>query len=309
MFSHYCVKTFGIENVYKQFLFAGSSLVIFFMLQGFLATPSVYNNNIKMFIKKRMLRLYPSFIMTLIATVIVVLCNGNDVSVRNVIAYFAKEMLFWSGSDFYGISNGAVWAIFIQLQVYFVLYLTIREMMRINNHYLPLIILVFLIMVNYFDETIRMYIDENISHHLAIAYSYFFLRFAYFFYLGFYIYKYKDIIVPFLSLYAYWLILLHVIWHLDLFQIPSGYCYTDPITVITASLAAVGIAYRLKKIKFRCEISYDVFVWHMPVYTGLSLFYDQKGWGLVVLSIVITIILSFFSNSISKKIVDYSISR
>ena len=96
---------------------------------------------------------------------------------------------------------------------------------------------------------------------------------------------------------------------MDLFQIPSGYCYTDPITVITASLAAVGIAYRLKKIKFRCEISYDVFVWHMPVYTGLSLFYDQKGWGLVVLSIVITIILSFFSNSISKKIVDYSISR
>ena len=275
------------------------------MLQGFLVVPSVFRNNTNQFIKKRIFRLYPSYIFTLILTVLIALYINSDINIREIYVYFIKELLLFRGSDFYGISNGAIWAVFIQLQVYFVCYLVARWLIKIDKFAIWLVIFVILLAINYLDKYLSLIIENTISRPMSIAYSYFFLRFSYFFYLGIMVYKFKDRIIPILSKYAFWLLLLHLIWHLQFIELPSGYCYTDPITVITSSLAAIGIAYRLKKIKLKYEISYDIYVWHMPVYTGLSLLFLPNGYIHIVLSIIVTIFFSFLSNYLSKVIVGY----
>lgn len=306
MFSHYCVKTFGIENVSREFLFAGSSLVVFFSLQGFLVIPSALRNNLGKFAKKRILRLYPSYTLSLIFTISVVCLAGFMPNLLETLLFFTRELLFFDGIDFHGVSNGAIWAIFIQLQVYIVVFFTAKRIVRMNSMKLWTLFLLFLMSLNYMDAYILSYMDKVGLHYVGAVYTHLFIRYAYFFWIGMFAYRFYDRWIPILYKYAYLLLAIHIVWHMDIISLPKGYCYTDPITVITASLAALGVAYRIGSIKLKYEISYDVFVWHMPVYTALKLFVQDEGWPFIIFCIIITILLSFMSNFFTRKIVSLS---
>lgn len=101
MFSHYCVRVFGDRiTPYKPLLFAGSSLVVFFCLCGFLVGPSVMRNTKVEFFKKRIIRLYPVFLATLITTVFLVFISGQNVKTVQIAKWFAREIVLWGGARF-----------------------------------------------------------------------------------------------------------------------------------------------------------------------------------------------------------------
>lgn len=100
MFSHYCVKVFGDEALrYKPLLFGGSSLVVFFCLCGFLVGPSVLRNSKVDFFKKRIIRLYPVFLTTLIIIFVVVFVSGQSIKVFQILKWFTREITLWGGRN------------------------------------------------------------------------------------------------------------------------------------------------------------------------------------------------------------------
>ena len=305
MFSHYCVRTFGIENVRKEFLYAGSSLVIFFALQGYLVIPSALRNDVKLYLKKRILRLYPSFSLTLITTLIMVCFAGYKPDILDSLVYLIRELFLFDGVEFHGISNGAVWAIFIQIQIYVVAYVSASKLYKIDSLKIYITIFILLLVVNYSDKQILKLLDSIGLDFVGAVYTHLFIRYAYFFWIGIMIFKFYNIFIPLLKRYAYIILMFHLVWHYGIIKLPEGYCYTDPVTAITASLAAIGIAYRIGSIKLKYEISYDVFVWHMPVYSTLGLFIDYNGWESIALACSITIILSFLSNRVTTQVVKF----
>ena len=298
MFSHYCVKVFGDEVVcYKPLLFAGSSLVVFFCLCGFLVGPSVLRNSKIEFLKKRIIRLYPVFVATLVATVLVVIISGQYVSASRIIEWFVGEIICWRGRNIGGVSNGAIWAISIQIQFYFFSVFTYKYLHSINSKVFWVGLLLFSFILNITYVPVCDYLNSVGLRIVRGAYRYSFIPYYFFFLIGMFAYKYFDSIVPILRKYAYILLIVHLVWHMGFIKMPPPtWRYTDPITVLTASMAAIGLAYRLPRIKIKNDLSYDIFCWHMPVITGFALYSEVAGWTKVLMCISITLILSYLTN-------------
>lgn len=125
MVSHYTVLLIGKENVfYEKWLFAGASLVAFFVICGFFLIPSLSKMEGKKYIVKRIIRIYPLYIISIFITVgaayIVPIVRGGYTypSVLEAGKYAIKMIIKPNTYVINGISNGAIWAIFIELQVY-----------------------------------------------------------------------------------------------------------------------------------------------------------------------------------------------
>ena len=297
MFSHYCVNVFGDLTIpYKPFLFAGSSLSIFFALCGFLVGPSVLRNSPKDFIKKRILRIYPVYIFTLITTILVADIHGNNYTIIQKFQWFAKELITMRGVSYGGISNGAIWAISIQLQVYIISLLIYKRLHKIESKGIWGLLIVLFLFLNVTYCPFTRLLEDRGFHYIKMAYYYSFIPSFYFFLIGMFVYKFFDDVVPILKKYALLFLAIHLLWHAGFVDFPPTSYYTDPITVITAVIAAIGGAYRFPGIKLSKDFSYDIYCWHMPVITGLSLFLYTKDWMLIILSILITTVLSYLTN-------------
>lgn len=297
MFSHYCVHAFGETAIhpYKPFLFSGSSLVVFFFLSGFLIGPSVLRNTWRDYILKRVIRLYPVYVVTLIATLIVADIAGADFGLWQKIKWFVVS-LFMQGAEYGGISNGAIWAIFIQIQVYLIAVLLYKHLHKIESVKWWSLIILFFLICNITYLPFCDFLDYYGLHKLKIIYCKSFIPYLYIFLLGMFVYRFFYRVVPFLKKYALVLLAIHLIWHIGLIEFPHTYCYTDPISVITVSMAATGLAYRIPDLTISKDMSYDIFCWHMPVWTAVVLFSDISGWIKISICIIITVLLSFVTN-------------
>lgn len=71
--------------------------------------------------------------------------------------------------------------------------------------------------------------------------------------------------------------------------------YTDPITVILSGLSVLGLAYRFGNARVKMDLSYGIFVWHMPVLTFLSAVYPDNQCRVFILAIVLTLLLTVVS--------------
>lgn len=297
MFSHYSINVFGDEAMrYKPLLFAGSSLVVFFCLCGFLVGPSVLRNTKIEFFKKRIIRLYPVFIATLITTVVVVIISGQHVNVIQILKWFFREIIIWRGLDLAGVYNGAIWAISIQIQFYIFSVFTYKWLHSIDSKTFWIGLLIFSLLLNITYVPVCDYLNSIGLRIIKGAYRYSFIPYYFFFLIGMFAYKYFDSIIPFLKKYAYVLLIIHLVWHMGFIEMPPTWRYTDPITALTASMAAIGLAYRLPRIKIKNDLSYDIFCWHMPIITGFALYSEVSGWAKMLICICITLILSYTTN-------------
>lgn len=305
MVSHYCIRVFGDRIIpYKPLLFAGSSLVVFFCLCGFLVGPSVMRNTKVEFFKKRIIRLYPVFLTTLITTVLVVFISGQNVKAVLIAKWFSREIALWGGQDLCGISNGAMWAIFIQIQFYVFSAFTYKWFHAIESKAMWFGLILLSLALNVFYVPLSDILDLMGMHILRGIYQNSLIPYYFFFLIGMFSYRFFDSIIPFLKKYAYVLLIIHVIWHMRFIKMPPTYCYIDPIMAITASMAAIGLAYRLPLIKLKNDLSYDIYCWHMPVITAFAVFCDIEGWIKVLLCISITLLLSFLTNKhIEQKLI------
>ena len=297
MFSHYNVHTFGLENVFKPIFFAGSSLCVFFVLSGFLVGQSVLRNSRKTFLKKRVLRLYPVYLCTLFFSIIAVFIFEERVEIFKCLRWFGGE-LFFKGKELYGVSNGVTWAIFVQIQVYIAAMFFYPVLNKIKKIEIWLMILFVLLMLN----LLYGYINEFFCNVGFNFYSITFFPYAYFFFLGIIVFQFFNRIVPFLVKYCWLFLVVHLVWHLHLIPFPKIYLYTDPITVVTAAAAAIGFAYKkpyFSKIK---DLSYDIFIWHMPIYTFINSYTAFAGWAKILICLVLTFFFSYLTHRFVERV-------
>ena len=208
------------------------------------------------------------------------------------------------GAEIGGISNGAMWAIFVQIQFYVFSAFTYKWFHAIESKVVWGSLILLALALNCFYIPLSDYLNSTSMHILRGLYRCSFVPYWFYFLIGVVSYRFFDAIVPFLKRYAYLLLIIHIVWHIGLVKIPSTYCYTDPITAITASMAAIGLAYKLPKINIKIDLSYDIYCWHMPVITAFAILCGIGGWTKIILCIGITLLLSFLTNKyIEQKLI------
>ena len=96
------------------------------------------------------------------------------------------------------------------------------------------------------------------------------IPYAYIFLAGLFCYRFFDEIVPYLQRYWWLLFLVYVPIRFTILKVIGmtgvnfGVNY-DIFSALLLSLASIGAAYRLGEIRFKHELSYGIFLWHMVV--------------------------------------------
>ena len=284
---------------WASFLTEGSvGVMIFFTMTGFLMMASWENTiNRKQgylaFLKKRILRLYP---MVWLSFFFVVAVDFFVYRVRfeigPFIRWFFEYGILTKGSMYMGegIGNGVLWTIIPDL-FFYILTPIVYKIMHKANEVVSILIVAFCCMLNFFDEPL-MQICENYPGVRFVSNS-FFIYLFYEFLIGSYLYFRLDKVRAFIAKFKYaWIVLigLFVVWF-DFY----GYSgYIKPIGVmhspylgIVVPFIVIIIGYSFGCVRFKVEISYEIFILHMIVVGFL------KGLGVMgYLGILLTVVIT-----------------
>ena len=96
------------------------------------------------------------------------------------------------------------------------------------------------------------------------------ISYAYIFLVGLFCYRFFDELIPYLEKKWAWILCLYVVVRfvilktIGLTGVNLGVNY-DVFSATLLSFISIGIAYRLGEIRFKHELSYGLFLWHMVV--------------------------------------------
>ena len=132
------------------------------------------------------------------------------------------------------------------------------------------------------------------------------IPYFYIFMLGMFVYKFRERMLPVIKekvwlLFACYIIIKVLLMNINM-PISLGVNY-DIFTASLLSFAVIGIAYRLGTIRFKNEISYGIFIWHMIVVNIAIEIIKINGWGqnismrcmLGLIGLLVTILASYIS--------------
>lgn len=267
-------SSFFIEELRKVLLcFPG--VVVLFTISGFLITASLERTNSKkIFFKKRIFRLFPELWICTIFNLVILSIFASD--------YFDRSILLWLFSQIFGIAytpncmkefatgsiNGALWTIFVELQLYVVtccLYPFLKKLSYIGwGVVLVLFTAMNLIIGAWFP--VLPSIGQKIVERTFLPYG---------------------------------------IWYLILYVFvkqPGYYC--GILTSIFCPLIVIGLAYWLPPFRIKLDLSYGMFLYHWMV---LNIFVhfgwlSRLAWPVTLgLFIGSTLILSWLSRWLVSK--------
>ncbi len=280
---------------------------IFFFISGFLISKSYENNtNIKDYIVNRALRIYPALIFCVAISVIAVYLTGylgeKEFSFSHFILWIGTQTTFlqFYNPEFMrdfgvGVINGSLWTIAVELQFYIMIPILyyIFGFSKSNNHhnrnllFLISIFLIFFMIECTFDNIYKDYILFKIFEVTFIPWIWMFL-------VGVFFQKNFDIIYKFLSGKLIYILPSYIIiayytrhylgWHIgnDI----------NPILYILLTILIFSMAYSYstfsQKILKRNDISYGIYIYHMPI-VNIFIYY---GYTQEILSVVTIIFLT-----------------
>ena len=105
-------------NMLPNFFDGALGVSLFFLISGFVIPNAVMSKGSKTFLIARIIRIYPTMIVSLLITLcIVFLANSNSV-ISNVIAYLKNVSLFrgWIGGENL---NSVLWSLEVEIRFYF----------------------------------------------------------------------------------------------------------------------------------------------------------------------------------------------
>lgn len=303
----------SIDSKYLNFLDLLPGVQIFFFISGFLIIKSfkkIKNNKFKNFFYNRILRIYPGlyfcFILTFISIIFSQYLKNIDINYYQLFLWLITQLSFFQfyNPDFLrgygvGVANGSLWTISVEIQFYlltFFIYL-------ILNKYKKLLIIIFggLIFLNIGNAVF----NEKITFFLKL-FNVSFLPWLYMFLWGCYLEGNEKLQKKIKSYNIFLIIFIFIVINylssqLDIFRGKTN--ALNPIEFFFLSLIIFKIAY-IKKIpgEFinRNDISYGVYLYHMPIVNFLI----YKNITQSYLSLTISIILTLLFAVISWKLIE-----
>ena len=304
---------FGYEHFLITLLGYFPGVPIFFFVSGFLIYSSYEKSKenqkpLLNFYQKRFLRLYPALWFCLILSVISVWQSGYFNSIKldttNFLAWILAQSSFF---QFYnpeflrgygiGVLNGSLWTIAVELQFYILTPILYLLLTRLNKITIFSIIFIF-ILINIFNSQLN---DRD--NMLMKLFYVSFLPWIYMFILGALLYKNEEVLnyikrIPFIVF-----VLLYVISYL----LTKDYGWgngINPISYILLACMVIKLAFKAPNLSDsilnRNDISYGIYIFHMPIVNYLIFSDINGGLGLFV-CLVTTIIVSLTSWFIIEK--------
>jgi peptidoglycan/LPS O-acetylase OafA/YrhL len=313
------LKIEHLPGIFQGLLDASRALPgvpIFFFISGFLISKS-YENNSKIFeyAQNRILRIYPGLTVCLGLSVGSVFLLGyfrqNEVGFNQFAAWILAQL---SVAQFYnpdfmrgygvGVLNGSLWTIAVEVQFYVLtplLYSSLKLLgqskLREQNTFLICLVLIFMV-ANRIFVSYRFIYQENFIYKLLGAT---FIPYFYMYLIGVIFQKNYNLLSRYLEgkflmiFLLYWpsALMLNQTFGLPLGNSISPFLYL-PLSVVIFAGAFTSKSLSSKLLK-KQDISYGIYIYHMPVVNGII----YLGWlgelKALSLAIFITLILAIIS--------------
>lgn len=275
LYSAFYVMTLHIMRHIRQIEASRSfvwwnGVVVLFCISGFLVPASMERSkNVWEFIKKRVLRIIPSLWICIIVGVLISALFCGFVFDKTFAVWFAGQLAFirdfpqpeFISSFGVGNFNGSLWTIIFTVQFYII---TAAVYKFLHNKKLGtwIAVLASSMAVN----LIVPYLQEILPETGRIIISHTCLPYLHIYFGGWFMYRYRDKIVP---------VLTHTkILCVVLFLLRAFYCekygvrvgeYQDIVLVTLLCMMTVGFGYSFGRIRFKFDLSYGLYLYHMVV--------------------------------------------
>lgn len=284
------------------FLFNGFlGLVILFTISGFLACASMENGGGALkYLKKRFIRILPPYYVCVIINAIVILLIYPILpSIKDVCIWLCTTLLaFHVTPDFLnhyatGSSNGSLWSIFIILQFYIIVSVVYPQVKRWKQ-WVHLILIAIMITINMLCGYLC---NSLLSDALAELLRRTCIPYLYIFWIGMYIYIFRNSIIPLLVKYWYIPVGVYIIGRFTAFStLFPIWVYCSPFEGIILPILTFTLGYKLGNHRIKYDLSYGIFLYHFAVMNVLIYFSIPIDSTIsLLLIIVISIILAVFS--------------
>ncbi len=265
-YTGYCVNVFHIDSSLMQSIRVVTEhipgVVIFFAISGFLTSRTCSRLSFKEFFFNRAVRILPPlYLCTIINACFIIVVAG--VSFWNLLPWIIMQIFgvaftpgFLSGFAT-GSINGALWTIFVQIQLYFLCAFVWKYLKKISNAKAALIFLA---------SVALNIISKIIVLRFPIADKYLsrtFFPYFVWFYIGMVMYKNFS----FVSEHARTISAISLLgWGSIVFTSISdfGY-YTGIITSTLLSVIVIALSYSFGRFRVRFDFTYELFLYHWIV--------------------------------------------
>lgn len=264
---------------YREIVRMFPGVVILFSLSGFLIAASYEkSSSMRVFFQKRILRIYPPLWLCTVINLIVLFFLGQNI--------FNLDMFFWVCTQIVGIANtpsilkdfatgsinGVLWTIFTEVQLYVVLAFTYRKLKKMSSVGWSILGLALLFC------NLGAYFLQNTGRVVSKITERLFLPYALWFFIGVYLYIYREAWIPRLKKMVWSLLILFVLYKFSYIQI-IGY-YTDIATSICLPFITIGLAYKLGNIHIKPDLSYHLFLYHWIILNILVYYRCFEVWNI-----------------------------
>ncbi len=247
-----------------------NGVVVLFCISGFLVPASMERSRgVWEFLKKRVLRIIPSMWVCIIVGIIVAALFCGFTLNKTFVTWFVGQLVFIRDlpqPDFisnFGIGNfqANLWTMIFTVQFYIITVLIYRF---IKNRRLWVWILVLALSLAF--NLAVPYLQEILPETGKIIVSHSCLPYFYMYFAGWFMYRYREKIVPILARTKILCIVLFIIRALycEKFGVRVGE-YQDMIQVLLLCMLTIGIGYSFGKIRFKFDLSYGLYLYHMII--------------------------------------------
>ena len=246
-------------------------LILLFVLSGYLVAASAEHSSGKaVFLWRRFIRMYPAlwvaFAVSAVAVAVMTHLYDIPVSLMDWAKWCIAQLSVFQfytppGLKAYGIGNpnGSLWMIPLQLVMYVVILLTYNSLKRLQLKWW-LLLLACLIGLNVASPYIMNALPE-------VAGKLFFccpVPYAYIFYIGMFVYIFRERVLPVLVKYFWLLLVIYACWvhgNSCFLHLKIG-LYVDVVQGVLVCFLALAFAYKFGKHSLRHDYSYSIYLYH-----------------------------------------------
>ncbi len=279
-----------VSSVFSVF----QGVPIFFILSGFLIWNSLDRTpDIKSYVKKRVLRLYPELWCAVVLSIlsIVILYDGFHIGELVLFTLGQATILqFWTPDSLRGFGcgtpNGSLASIFMIVQFYIIVWFLKKKLKPRKNT------LVFLLAIGLVLNVLSPIFRELLPSLVYKLWDVSILPYFWLFMLGVIVCEYSAVFIPFMRKYWWIGLILLLIQRFYGFDIPGEY---GVIKTLLQCCTWIGFGYALPNLNVKRDLSYGIFLYHMVFMNAFIHLGFTESWfwfgtvvGLVIISAIIS---------------------